>query len=178
MLTRATLATKPLAAKACLYNETRRIAKTWNELATVIASGDFTSLGRDEAAQRIYDQAKQHYDEYYGGIVNYVLTQRLKWSLDELRQLQHTLDPTRFYPEHTQLLPNDFPYTLEPEITHDVLWSKMPLNMDHPDLKAYLHRLFPDKDILFMIHTPALQSVGAVPHGHVFTRNKQVKGHS
>ncbi|KAJ1659719.1 hypothetical protein IWQ61_001243 [Dispira simplex] len=144
----------------------------------MIASGDFTNLGRDEAAQRIYDQAKQYYDEYYGGIVNYVLTQRLKWTLDELSQLQHTLDPTRFYHEHTQLLPNDFPYTLEPEITHDVLWSKMPLNMDHPDLKAYLHRLFPDKDILFMIHTPALQSVGAVPHGHVFTRNKQVKGHS
>ncbi|KAJ1918741.1 hypothetical protein IWQ60_007428 [Tieghemiomyces parasiticus] len=174
--------------------------KSWDELAAIIASGDYTDLNRTREGQEEYDQAKVHYDQHHGGIAQYVMKNRLHWTLEGVLETQQrvrkslaavipspandSLAPTvvsqpagapsswPFDPALTQVLSNDYPYALDKAITHQVLWSQLPLDPNDPRVHAYLTHRFADCDVLFMVHNPALQSVRAIPHGHVFTRPK------
>ncbi|KAJ1992314.1 hypothetical protein H4R33_001043 [Dimargaris cristalligena] len=165
--------------------------KPWDELVCIVESGNFVSLNRTKEAEAIYSQAKQYYNRDYAGIADFVLKTRLKWTLEEIAETQRLVaaahhhppssptNPDRpidaylpFYPEYTRILVNDYPYALTPDIQHFVLWSQVELDIRNPKLMTHLQAKFPGYEVLFMVHVPALQSVRAIPHGHVFIRKQ------
>ncbi|KAJ1980273.1 hypothetical protein H4R35_001189 [Dimargaris xerosporica] len=167
MATVAALESEPQSA-LLLRDDVDRHAKTWAEVKAILAAKDYDKLTRTLAVEQAYAKAKRFYQENHGGIAQYIVQHRLHW---DLSQVQCQADAP-FDPHETCILPNDFPYALEANIHHLVLWSKRPLRMNNKALHQYLAQCYPDHEILFFIHNPALQSVPALPRGHVFIYKK------
>ncbi|KAJ1982562.1 hypothetical protein H4R34_001670 [Dimargaris verticillata] len=141
-----------------------RHLKTWVEVKAILAAQDYDKLTRTLAVEQAYAKAKRLYQESHGGTAQFVAQHRLHW---DLNQVQSQADAP-FDPQETCILPNDFPYALEADIRHLVLWSKRPLRMDDQVVHQHLVLRYPGHEIMFFIHSPTLQSVPALPHGHVF----------
>lgn len=65
------------------------------------------------------------------------------------------------------LHPNTFPYNVEKDVRHDVLWSEKPL--DHTTIKAQLSALLGTRQCLWYENDPSRKSLPLVWHVHVFS---------
>ncbi|OMJ27905.1 hypothetical protein AYI69_g2637 [Smittium culicis] len=69
---------------------------------------------------------------------------------------------------------NDFPYALEPNIDHLLLWSTNKLQAGHvppPHVKSFISKhLGPETTYLWLVNPPHLQSIPGVYHGHLFVK--------
>jgi hypothetical protein len=91
--------------------------------------------------------------EKYGTIENYLIQEKIH------------------FPENQDILmlPNDFPYSIEPGVEHILIWSKEALQADQVEaiLDANYGRMW---EWTFFINPPKYQSVKRLPHVHVFLR--------
>ncbi|ELR13372.1 uncharacterized protein ACA1_241600 [Acanthamoeba castellanii str. Neff] len=60
---------------------------------------------------------------------------------------------------------NDFPYALEADISHFLLWSLQPLPPQQLEQLIQQH-VAPDEEFVYFVNPPALQSVQNVFHAH------------
>ncbi|KDQ20862.1 hypothetical protein BOTBODRAFT_26884 [Botryobasidium botryosum FD-172 SS1] len=128
---------------------------SWDELKAQVDSGDLGVLGRHPDFQKLYDVWCQDVKAKHGSIVNYIVNVRLGWGpitlpvpssetkLNLLSLGLPTPPPTRpltplpYFtasadPSLVKILPNDWPYSVPHNITHYVVWSRLPLI--HPGL--------------------------------------------
>ncbi|KAJ1967974.1 hypothetical protein H4R34_006330, partial [Dimargaris verticillata] len=127
-------------------------------------SGEFHLLGRTPEAQLVYMERVRAIQHQHGSMARYVVQELLRWSesnassngAEEAALTTADLLDAPFDPSLARLLPNDFPYVVEPSIAHYVLWYRAPLR-DSPALKSYLEAALPDHDVLFFISPPHLQ---------------------
>ena len=132
----------------------------------------------------------------YGGITNFVIQERLHWTpLPERaagppRFNHHNPDPFAD-PRDYAVLVNDWPYGFTPDITHLLVWSKTPIEVDaeRGDVTAasqerivefverYFVREFDEvglegrERVLWFKNWVSLQSVRGVDHVHVLVRD-------
>jgi hypothetical protein len=123
----------------------------------------------------------------YGNMTNYLLAHRLPkvWGSPPF----HPLSPVPFEnPADYRVLINDWPYGLEPGITHMVVWTRTPVDsdLDRGDMTpesrriaaAFVKRYFVDRlgpggegRVLWFKNWVALQSVPALEHIHVLVKD-------
>ena len=67
---------------------------------------------------------------------------------------------------------NKFPYNLQPDITHFVLWNPDDSPLDH--CRCYIHAQFSPNffDVCLRQNMPHHRSIPDIPHYHVFIRRK------
>ncbi|ODV89734.1 hypothetical protein CANCADRAFT_58588 [Tortispora caseinolytica NRRL Y-17796] len=149
----------------------------WNEAQLVIRENRLEDFRRTpDCLWSYYIWKKQNPD-----ILESVLA-KLGWSDMTPSNPELLADPA-----DVKILPNDFPYAIDPSITHLVVWTKTKIpyvssNGDITDegrskIDAYVHQTFVSalnkdpKDVLWFRNWSALQSVKAIPHFHVLLRN-------
>lgn len=100
---------------------------TWTGLVQIIESGRLEQLQRNPSDLRRYllylAEIKQ---KYAGGVREFILRERLHWTLDELRPSKEYRNPVDCFAnaKDWKILLNDWPYGLEEGIKHLVVWTK------------------------------------------------------
>ena len=70
---------------------------------------------------------------------------------------------------------NDFPYALDPSISHHLIWSRAPLNVDEMHCIMEEHRPPHRYQTVTFINPPHLQSVKNLWHAHIFSKEKTLE---
>ncbi|KAG0180777.1 hypothetical protein DFQ28_002622 [Apophysomyces sp. BC1034] len=97
--------------------------------------------------------------DQYGSIETYLLKEKLHFPKE------HTPQPPVI------LLPNDFPYAVEPGISHLLMWSQTALHKDYVE-EILLSRYGKDYEWVFWVNPVEIQSVRRLPHVHIFLRGR------
>ncbi|KAF8582857.1 hypothetical protein K439DRAFT_1350268 [Ramaria rubella] len=127
---------------------------TWPQLKSFMASGDLGLLKRDPVLQKRYNAWSEDIKKEHGSITNYLVNVRLGWgprtpltttaspsssipslalTPDNLPQIvpDSVRKPEYFTstpsPEDVKIIFNDWPYSIPPDISHYVIWSRLPI---------------------------------------------------
>ncbi|KAI9837802.1 MAG: hypothetical protein M1819_006736 [Sarea resinae] len=169
---------------------------TWGDLKQIIADNDLGILKRKPSDLVRYIQWSQETQAAYGTISNFICLRRLCWQprqpLGSGREPVFDFnDLTPFAdPDDYKILRNDWPYGFTPDITHLVVWLKVPIPTDPltgdltPASKAilekFIQRTFVDDlarrgltedRVQWFKNWAALQSVRGLEHMHVLVRD-------
>lgn len=151
------------------------------------ATNDLSVLKRKPSDLRRYMEWTADIKAQYGSVSRYILVNRLPRSWGQPPFTPESRIPFE-HPADYKVLLNDWPYGLEPEITHIVVWSRTPIPTDPdtgdmtPESRArvrdfvaryFVHALGPggEKQVLWFKNWVALQSVRSLEHFHVLVRN-------
>ncbi|KAF7314621.1 hypothetical protein MKEN_00935800 [Mycena kentingensis (nom. inval.)] len=144
---------------------------TFDQLRAFIASGDLALLKRHKALQERYNLWIAAIQVEYGSTVNYLLNHRLQWGKPDtisllgppfpadlgavnspLAQLPPTpagldLAPPYFSSaapeEYLSIITNDWPYSVPPDVTHTIVWTRLPIFhplLVTPDIEARVNQ--------------------------------------
>ncbi|QRV81890.1 Flavoprotein [Ceratobasidium sp. AG-Ba] len=129
---------------------------TWDQVKDQVDSGDLAALKRHPALQKRYDAWILQVKEAHGSVVNFLINVRLGWgpqapnpqppSSNLLKPpgdvLVRPITPGTIMNKEwftadiqdslVKILPNDWPYSVPPEIRHYVVWSRLPIT--HPGI--------------------------------------------
>lgn len=157
---------------------------SWDELGTIIASNDLSLLTRSPSQLHDYEDWKRETLARYGSIERYMLQVRLQWTEPITPVSQVPFE----HPKDWKCLPNDFPYGLDPSITHLVIWlkPKLPVSMETDNggqlsreaiqmVEKFLGCVFwqvEKDDLLYFMNPKGLKSIGNLEHFHVLLRNQ------
>ncbi len=133
----------------------------------------------------------------YGPITKFVCNERLHWrpvyESPETGPVFQCEDSVPFKnPNDFKILLNDWPYGISPEVTHIVVWSKVPIPVQKPEgyltpestalIMDFVQRTFierlavvgvdnPQNRVLWFRNWTGLQSVRGLEHVHICVRN-------
>lgn len=154
----------------------------WAEVQDIVATNDLVRLSRKPSDLRFYLEKKQEFNAKYGGTMQYIVKEKLQWELPTVPCNTRILsDPT-----DTKILLNDFPYRIEANITHFVVWlkAKIPeeadgvLSQEVKDrISLFVKKTFQDyfhirsDQIVWFKNWSALQSVAELEHFHVMVQD-------
>jgi hypothetical protein len=122
---------------------------------------------------RRYRQFTYRITKEHGSILKFIVNERLQW-----KTMEPTGRPFEF-DEDIKILYNDWPYGIDPDIVHLVVWTKFELEDDaetglatpesRREIEAYVQRTFGPKakDFVWFKNWKSLKSVHAVEHFHV-----------
>ncbi|CAF9928508.1 MAG: hypothetical protein HETSPECPRED_006867 [Heterodermia speciosa] len=168
---------------------------TWDDLREIIARNDLSILKRKPSDLIRYIAWTNSTKAAYGSITNFILQERLHWvplpsSSDETGPLFVTESDAPFISSNDyQILPNDWPYGMEPGISHLVVWLKTRLAVEGEEgqltaesralVDGFVKKVFEERlaqhglsgdRILWFKNWVGLQSVRGVEHVHVLVR--------
>ncbi|KAI9167424.1 N-acetylglucosamine-induced protein 1 [Paramyrothecium foliicola] len=159
----------------------------WEELKTIIATNNLSVLKRKPSDLRRYIKWTTEIKAEYGSMTQYILAKRLPsswgWPPFSVASSIAFADPTDYH-----VLLNDWPYGLEPNITHLVVWSRTGIPVDNvngdltPESRAlvdsFVKRYFVDvlgqggeDRVMWFKNWVSLQSVRTLEHVHVLVRD-------
>ncbi|KAI9762213.1 MAG: NADH-cytochrome b5 reductase [Chaenotheca gracillima] len=166
----------------------------WDELRSIIEDNDLGVLKRKPSDLRRYMKWSAATKAQYGSMTAFVCQERLHWTplppddqtrtgtAFEVRNMTPFADPRDY-----KILVNDWPYGLSPGITHLIVWSKTPIEVDATDgaitsgsrrlIEDFVGRTFTQKltkgedKVLWFKNWTALQSVRSLEHVHVLVRD-------
>ncbi|RSL40580.1 hypothetical protein CEP53_013282 [Fusarium sp. AF-6] len=159
----------------------------WEDLKGIIEANNLSVLKRKPSDLRRYMKWTAETKAEYGSMTNYLLANRLPkaWGQPPFTPVSDVpfKDPSDY-----RVLNNDWPYGLDPEIRHIVVWLRttIPTDPETGDMtpesralvKAFVKEYFvdtlgPDGEsrVLWFKNWVALQSVRALEHIHVLVRN-------
>ncbi|KAK1058218.1 hypothetical protein LTR74_013593 [Friedmanniomyces endolithicus] len=164
---------------------------TWTQLQEIIATNTLEKLQRSPASTRQYLAWSASIKKQYGSTLPYITSQKLRW-----KPSPHS-DPPEFPSESSTpfasrqdyaILPNDWPYSFTPDITHLLVWTKTPIATDDNEggdvtaesrklIDGFVERTFASElgegggeRVLWFKNWTGLQSVRALDHVHVLGR--------
>ncbi|KAK7403863.1 hypothetical protein QQX98_010367 [Neonectria punicea] len=159
----------------------------WEELKKIIANNDLQVLKRKPSDLRRYMKWTSETKAQYGSMTQFLLDNRLPkvWGTPPFTPTSNT--PFEDASDYHVLI-NDWPYGLDPEIRHIVVWLRtgIPTDPDTGDMtpqsralcEAFIKRYFVDSlspggedRVVWFKNWVALQSVRALEHIHVLVRN-------
>lgn len=161
-----------------------------------IATNTLEQLKRLPSDLRRYLAWSHNIKRQYGGITPFVIQERLHWTPSDPTPTQTppTAPPPPAFPHHSSIpfsdardyaiLKNDWPYGFEAGITHLIVWSKTPIEVDAERgdvtegargvIEEFVKRVFVDVvgegRVLWFKNWVSLQSVRGVDHVHVLVR--------
>ncbi|KAF1846373.1 uncharacterized protein K460DRAFT_386631 [Cucurbitaria berberidis CBS 394.84] len=146
---------------------------TWEEVRELVGSDRVDKFHRKPSELRRYRQFTYRLVEEYGSITDFIVNKRLQWT-----QLEPRGGPFE-YAEDIKILYNDWPYGIDPDIVHLVVWTKFGLEDDpetgrstpesQQEIGEYVQRTFASKvqEFVWFKNWRSLKSVDAVEHFHV-----------
>ncbi|KAG6321301.1 hypothetical protein E4U22_002078 [Claviceps purpurea] len=159
----------------------------WQDLKQIIETNQLSILKRTPSDLRRYMSWTANTKAQYGSMTNYLLANRLppSWGLPPFAPESHIPFDR---PSDYRILLNDWPYGLENNIAHLVVWTRTPIPTDDemgdmtPESRAlvagFVRRCFVDalgengkERVLWFKNWMALQSVRALEHIHVLVRD-------
>ncbi|KAG2002102.1 hypothetical protein GB937_009768 [Aspergillus fischeri] len=165
---------------------------SWDELKWIIQENRLELFKRLPSHLRRYIQWSKGIKKQYGGILNYICQERLRWDQQESKQVVFK-NPIPFAsPSDYCIRFNDWPYGVAPGIWHLVVWLKTPFPVQEDGnlttesrarietfvLATFVQRLAreahvdaPEDRVLWFKNWAALQSVSALEHFHVMVRD-------
>ncbi|CAK7273955.1 hypothetical protein SEPCBS57363_005915 [Sporothrix epigloea] len=158
---------------------------SWLDVREIIANNQLDRFQRDPLALRRYLEFSWGLKQQYGSAVNFVLQERLHWSIAQLQE-SAAATPEDSVPDFSRkddvkILCNDWPYGIDERIVHLVVWTKFPLT-EHPKtgdvtdttrvaIAAYVDTTFgahlPAEHVVWFKNWRSLKSVLLVEHFHV-----------
>ncbi|KAI8883550.1 hypothetical protein K501DRAFT_333247 [Backusella circina FSU 941] len=136
----------------------------WEEILHYVSINQVSNLKRNIPGQEIYVKWTSETIEQYGSVTNYLKKEKVIFPPDT--------DVDEKGRPITLILPNDFPYSVDPGITHVLIWSKVPL------LKQHVESLLDERygssiyEWSYFVNPPEVQSIPSMPHVHVFMRKR------
>lgn len=104
---------------------------SWPAVRAIVAANELGSFQRDPLALRRYLAYAWGLKQQYGSAVNFVLQERLHWTVEEVEAAATTRAGADFSrTSDFKILCNDWPYGLDDRIVHLVVWTKFPLPED------------------------------------------------
>jgi len=116
--------------------------------------------------------------QQYGSVLTFVQQERLHWESTSPSEAALFTNPSDY-----RILFNDWPYGIDPDITHLVVWTKFLLDDDpitgfltpehHELIEKFVQETFCDKDginrkdVIWFKNWKSLKSVHALEHFHV-----------
>ncbi|KAK0246818.1 hypothetical protein B0A54_17847 [Friedmanniomyces endolithicus] len=165
---------------------------TWPQLKEIIATNTLEKLQRSPLATRQYLAWSASIKSQYGSTLPYITSQKLRWkpSPNSDPPTFPSQSPTPFASRQDYaILPNDWPYSFTPDITHLLVWTKTPIATDDAEggdvtaesrrlIDGFVERNFARKlgegggeRVLWFKNWTGLQSVRALDHVHVLVRD-------
>ncbi|VUC37564.1 unnamed protein product [Clonostachys rosea] len=159
----------------------------WEGLRKIIDANDLAAFKRTPSDLRRYMVWTRDIKAKYGSMTAYILANRLPKTWGSAPFTPTSVVPFAD-PSDYKVLLNDWPYALEPGITHLVVWSRTPIPVDSdkgdltPESRAliqeFVQKHFVDalgpggKDqVLWFKNWVSLQSVRALEHFHILVRD-------
>ncbi|KAF7732085.1 hypothetical protein EC973_006340 [Apophysomyces ossiformis] len=133
----------------------------WEEVHHYVSTNQIKKIHRSQSVQKVYNQWMKDTLDKYGSIETYLLKEKLHFPTDAF-----SIDRPPVI-----LLPNDFPYAVEPGINHLLMWSQTPLNQEYIE-EILLSRFGMAYEWVYWVNPVEIQSVRRLPHVHVFLRRR------
>ncbi|KAI8985863.1 hypothetical protein BDB01DRAFT_786592 [Pilobolus umbonatus] len=131
----------------------------WEEIVHYVSKNQVSKLRRNKSDEIVYRAWTKQALIDYGTIENYLLKEKLHFPSPESSNRPVVL-----------VLPNDFPYSVDPGIDHILIWSQEPLQAEY--IESILESRY-DRTLyewVYFVNPPEWQSVRRLPHVHVFIR--------
>jgi hypothetical protein len=144
---------------------------SWEELTKAIAT-DVTLLGRLVPDLQFYKARIDEIKSEYATMGDYIFFKKFSMPTilgpdnKKIADLSKKMDAQQILFEK-----NDFPYAIEDNIEHYLIWSLTPLSSD--DIIAIATKNLPNHEFLWSINPPSVQSVKEIFHAHIYSRPKQ-----
>ncbi|KPM35245.1 hypothetical protein AK830_g11319 [Neonectria ditissima] len=152
----------------------------WDEVRQIVGDNRLDQFQRVPSELRRYKAYTFNLAQTYGSIANFILNQRLQWSMP----IQARGRPFEFE-EDFKIIFNDWPYGIDPRILHLVVWTKFDLEEDpvtgdltdqaRKEINDFVTRIskshVPDDHIIWFKNWRDLKSVNAVEHFHIMMFN-------
>ncbi|KAI8624684.1 hypothetical protein F5Y19DRAFT_480428 [Xylariaceae sp. FL1651] len=149
---------------------------TWPEVQKLVRDNRLDLFQRVPSELRKYLAYNWKLKQDYGSVMNFVLTQRLRWEVP----IQPKGRPFECE-EDIKILWNDWPYGIDEKIVHLVVWTKFDLEDDpatddltdkaRAEIDAFVLKTFgskvPSDHYIWFKNWRSLKSVQAVEHFHV-----------
>ncbi|KAL1798479.1 hypothetical protein ACET3X_002516 [Alternaria dauci] len=153
---------------------------TWDQVRDIVESNRVDKFHRMPSQLRRYRQFTHRLEREYGSIMNFIVNERLKWGSMEPKGKPFEFD------EDIKILYNDWPYGIDADVVHLVVWTKFELE-DDPDtglstaesqeqIGDYVQKTFAPKvkELVWFKNWKSLKSVHAVEHFHVMLPEPRV----
>lgn len=167
---------------------------TWEELKEIIAENRLETLRRWPSDLKRYIKWSAQTKKQYGSVMTFVMKERLRWTPKGGPETGLTFDFQSSIPFENphdyKIMPNDWPYGLDPGIEHLIVWLKNrteaqpPLGDLTPAARAQVNAFVDEKfakplakltgegdNVIWFKNWVALQSVPGIDHIHVLIRN-------
>jgi len=150
----------------------------WEEMKYIVEKNAVEVMVRTPADEAVYMNWMKVLKTKYTSINDFIKINVMGYSeiVDEKTGVK-TADKPKFNREKLNfesedvyyvIRRNDFPYWLEPNIEHFVLWTSEEFTREHAG--RILHEKFPDSDLIYFTNTPDKKSVKGVCHYQIFLR--------
>ncbi|KAH8693770.1 hypothetical protein BGW36DRAFT_399031 [Talaromyces proteolyticus] len=172
------LADKNIAILSTSDSEFTRTS--WSEAKELVRTNNIGKFQRVPSDLRKYLEYMYYIKQKYGSVMKFVLAERLHWDQETTEDLK----PRGQAFEHEadlKVLYNDWPYGLDPDIVHLVIWTKFELdedpatgNLTEPmwnKIDSYVQKTFrshlPADRVIWFKNWKSLKSIHAIEHFHV-----------
>ncbi|KAI3326640.1 hypothetical protein HD806DRAFT_532276 [Xylariaceae sp. AK1471] len=151
---------------------------SWEQVGQIITQNDLGSFSRVPSDLRRYLEFKYNIENKFGSMLDYVLQKRLQWP-----SIVPSGDTPFSNTSDYKILWNDWPYGIDKEITHLVVWTKFWMDAATDDISPYIHaaiesfvvHVFCDTEsggldrsrVIWFKNWTSLKSVGGIEHFHV-----------
>ncbi|KAE8392747.1 hypothetical protein BDV23DRAFT_181168 [Aspergillus alliaceus] len=152
----------------------------WELVKEIVKTNQIDRFQRLPSDLRKYLEYKEWIIAEYGSIMRFVVKERLRWGEGRPDDLKPKGRPFEF-DEDIRILYNDWPYGVEKDIIHLVVWTKFELEDDpatddltpqaRQEIYDYVRMTFcsriPSERVIWFKNWKSLKSVHAVEHFHV-----------
>lgn len=149
---------------------------TWEEVKEIVRIDRVDKFHRVPSELRRYREFTYNVIRDYGSIMKFIVDERLGWTSMEARGRPFEYD------DDIKVLYNDWPYGVDPDIVHLVVWTKFELEDDaetgrctaetRRQIEEYVQSVFRGQgreaeEVVWFKNWKSLKSVHAVEHFHV-----------
>ncbi|KAJ5337662.1 hypothetical protein N7452_004390 [Penicillium brevicompactum] len=151
----------------------------WAQVKGIINTNRLDLFQRVPSELRKYLEFTAKIKAEYSSVMRFVVKERLRWGDGNQSDLQPRGHPFEF-DEDIRILYNDWPYGVDKDIIHLVVWTKFALEDDpvtddvtantRAAIDSYVQRTFwrvPDGQMIWFRNWKSLKSVHAIEHFHV-----------
>lgn len=151
----------------------------WAQVKGIINTNRLDLFQRVPSELRKYLEFTAKIKAEYSSVMRFVVKERLRWGDGNQSDLQPRGQPFEF-DEDIRILYNDWPYGVDKDIIHLVVWTKFALEDDpvtddvtantRAAIDSYVQRTFwrvPDGQMIWFRNWKSLKSVHAIEHFHV-----------
>ncbi|EEH48302.2 uncharacterized protein PADG_04386 [Paracoccidioides brasiliensis Pb18] len=151
--------------------------QSWERVTTIVDSNQIHLLQRAPSDLRRYLEFIARVKATYGSLLSFVVQKRLGWEGDLEPRGQRPFE----HPDDFKILYNDWPYGVEEDIVHLVVWTKFELEDDpatddltprmRREIDAFVERTFrskmPAEKVIWFKNWKSLKSIHGIEHFHV-----------